>query len=291
MGTGHSGACDTPGRSPIGKPGVTLSDIARSSDDAARPVAFEPAVLGPVAFELAVQDSYGLTVAARLGVDRIELCAALPLGGLTPSLAFIEAAVGTPGMPPVHVLIRPRPGGFEYAPDEVDVITADVRHAVAAGATGVVIGGVRARRVDADLVKRIADAAGEDTPLTFHRAFDTLTEPEAAIDSLVDLGVRRILTSAGSAAVADALPALARLVTAAAGRIEVMAGGGVRPESIGLIVRTGVPAVHASAKRTVPDAVGVDLGTAAPAGGTGRESTDEDEAARIIAALRAAGRR
>jgi copper homeostasis protein len=240
-----------------------------------------------VAFELAVQDVHGLAVAARLGVDRIELCSALPVGGVTPALGLIETAVAMPGMPPVHVLVRPRLGGFDYEQDEIGVILRDVRHALAAGAAGVVIGGVRAGRVDADLVRRVLDAAG-GAPVTFHRAFDTLPDPAAAVETLAGLGVRRILTSAGAASVADALPALADLVTAAAGRIEIMAGGGVRPESVEKILRTGVPAIHASAKRAVPETVGLTLGTAARAGESSFETTDEGEAAQIIAALRAA---
>ena len=240
-----------------------------------------------VAFELAVQDVQGVAVAARLGVDRVELCSALPLGGITPSLAFVEAAVGTAGMPEVHVLVRPRVGGFEYDAGELDLIVRDVRHARSAGAAGVVVGGTRAGRVDDELVGRVVEAA-DGAPVTFHRAFDTLADPEAAVEDLVKLGVHRILTSAGAAAVADALPALARLVAAAAGRIEIMAGGGVRPDAVAAILRTGVPAIHASAKRTVADAVSVSLGTAAPAGGSGRETTDEDEAAEILAAVRGA---
>jgi copper homeostasis protein len=190
-----------------------------------------------------------------------------------------------PGMPPVHVLVRPRLGGFDYSPDEVGLIVRDVRHALKAGATGVVVGGVRDGRVDHDLVRRVLDAAGK-ADVTFHRAFDTLPDPAAGLRTLAQLGVRRILTSAGAASVADALPALADLVTAAGDRIEIMAGGGVRPDDVEKIVRTGVPAVHASAKRTVPSTVGVTLGTAARAGENGFETTDEHEAARFIAALR-----
>lgn len=238
-----------------------------------------------VDFELAVQDVHGLTVAARLGVDRIELCSALPVGGITPSLGLVETAVAMPGMPPVHVLVRPRLGGFDYSPEEADLIVRDVRHALAAGAAGVVIGGVRDERVDHDLVRRVLDAAGP-ADVTFHRAFDTLPDPGAAVRALAALGVRRILTSAGAASVADALPALADLVTAAGDDIEIMAGGGVRPHDVEKIVRTGVPAIHASAKRTVPSTVGVTLGTAARAGESGFETTDENEAAQVIAALR-----
>ena len=238
-----------------------------------------------VAFELAVQDVHGLAVAARLGVDRIELCSALPVGGVTPSLGLVGTAVAMPGMPPVHVLVRPRLGGFDYSPDEVALIVRDVRHALAAGAAGVVIGGVRAGLVDHDLVRRVLDAAGPGD-VTFHRAFDTLPDPVGGVRALASLGVRRILTSAGADAVADALPALAELVTAAGDDIEIMAGGGVRPDDVEKIARTGVPAIHAAAKRTVPSPVGVRLGTAARAGDSGFETTDEAGVARFLAALR-----
>ncbi|MEU4236202.1 copper homeostasis protein CutC [Actinoplanes sp. NPDC026619] len=248
-----------------------------------------------VAFELAVQDSHGLHVAARLGVDRIELCSALPLGGLTPSLALIEAAVETPGIPPVHVLIRPRPGGFDYAPAEVDMIVRDVRHALAAGAAGVVIGGVRAGEIDAGLVARVMDVAGAapavngvgrpgcGAEVTFHRAFDVLGDPSEALDRLAGLGVKRILTSGGAAAAGDAVPELARLVKAAGGRIEIMAGGGVRPEIVGDLVTAGVAAVHASGKGIVTGEPGVKLGSADR---SERETTDEREVGRLLAALR-----
>ena len=234
------------------------------------------------AFELAVQDPEGIAIAARLGVDRIELCSALPLGGVTPSLALIEAA--TAAGVPVHVLVRPRPGGFEYTPDEAGIIVRDVRHARAAGAAGVVIGGVRDGRVDDDLVRRVIDASDGGT-VTFHRAFDTLPDPGAALDELVALGVHRVLTSGGRTSAADSLPGLADLAKTAAGRIEIMAGGGIRPDLVEAIVGTGVDAVHASAKRIVADASGVELGTASP-GGTGWETTDEAEAGRILTALR-----
>lgn len=235
-----------------------------------------------VAFELAVQDAHGLAVAARLGVDRVELCSALPLGGVTPSLALIEAAA--PG-PPAHVLVRPRAGGFTYSPDEVALTIADVRHAVAAGAAGVVVGGLRSGVVNRDLVARVVDAAG-GAAVTFHRAFDALADPLAALDTLAALGVARILTSGGPGTVADGLPGLAKLVEAAAGRIEIMAGGGVRPAMIEALVATGVDAIHASAKRAVADATGLSLGSAASGVAT-RETTDEDEVARLLAALTA----
>ena len=233
-----------------------------------------------VDFELAVQDTHGLQVAARLGVDRVELCTGLALGGLTPSRGLIETALETPGIPPVHVLIRPRPGGFDYDRSEMQLMIRDIRQ-MGQGVAGVVVGGVRAGRVDTNLIERVVEAAGE-LPVTFHRAFDTLTDPEQAIEALIRRGVWRILASATD------LDRLANAVHAAAGRIEIMAGGGVRPELVDAIVRTGVDAVHASAKHTVSDPVGITLGSSAPAGDHGRETTDERQAAQIMAALRPA---
>ncbi|GAA2879813.1 copper homeostasis protein CutC [Actinoplanes cyaneus] len=242
-----------------------------------------------IAFELAVQDAHGLSIATRCGVDRVELCSALALGGVTPSFGLIEAAVSMPSARPAHVLVRPRTGDFDYSAAETAVIVRDVRHAVAEGAAGVVIGGVRDGRIDEALVERVVEAAaGAD--VTFHRAFDLLPDPEKAIEALHGLGVRRVLTAGGTTTVGDGLPALSRLVTAAAGRVEVMAGGGVRTELIESLVRLGVQAVHASAKHTVPDAAALTLGTAAPSS-TGRETTDEREVDRMLAALRTAGAR
>jgi len=269
--------------------------------------------MGMVDFELAVQDTHGLRVAARLGVDRVELCTGLALGGLTPSWGLIETALETPGIPPVHVLIRPRPGGFDYDPSEVQLITRDIRKigrahgaqggsigvpggevgargdkdvpqsgdAGGQGVAGVVVGGVRAGKVDTEFLERVVELAGE-LPVTFHRAFDTLADPEQAVETLIHLGVRRILASATD------LDRLMKAVHVAAGRIEIMAGGGVRAELVDAIVRTGVDAIHASAKHTVSDPVGITLGSSAPAGDHGRETTDERQAAQIMAALRLA---
>jgi copper homeostasis protein len=240
-------------------------------------------------FELAVSDAHGIAVAAACRVDRVELCSALPLGGVTPSQGLVEAALGTPAMPPVHVLVRPRPGGFAYDDAEAAIIVRDVANLVAAGVAGVVVGGLRDGRVDAPLVRRVV-AAAAGVSVTFHRAFDALPDPFEGIDALVALGVDRILTAAGAVTVGSALPRLGRLVAHAAGRLEVMAGGGVHAGLVKALVATGVPAVHGSAKRTVADPVGLVLGTAST-GDELRETTDEDEVRRILAALHACGAR
>ncbi|WP_105565762.1 copper homeostasis protein CutC [Microbacterium halophytorum] len=235
------------------------------------------------AFELAVQDAHGAAVAQRVGADRMELATALSTGGLTPSAALIERAVAT-GVE-VHVLVRPREGGFDYDAAERELIVADVGRAVGFGAAGVVIGGLRAGAVDADLVRDALVAAG-GREVTFHRAFDQLADPCSALEQLVGLGVTRVLTSGAAPSAADALAALRGLVERAAGRIQIMAGAGVTSANAAEIAATGVDAVHASAKRTVTERLAVSLGAAAAAGTVSYATTDEREAAALRGILK-----
>jgi copper homeostasis protein len=239
------------------------------------------------AFELAVQDRAGLAVAERVRPDRIELCAALSTGGLTPSIGLIEAAVAT-GVP-AHVLVRPRAGGFAYDPDDVAVTLADVRAALAAGATGVVVGGTTdvpgGARVDARLVRAVVEtaraASGGAAEVTFHRAFDLVADRRSALDELAAVGITRVLTSGGASRAPDALNELRLLVAHAAGRLQVMAGAGVDASNAAEVAATGVDAVHASAKAVVAERLAVSLGSGAQAGLAEYETTDEDAAVRI----------
>lgn len=226
--------------------------------------------------EIAVQDPGGVEVIDRVRPDRIELGAALSTGGVTPSAGLIEAAVAT-GVP-VHVLVRPREGGFVYDDAEKRMIIADVQRAMRAGAAGVVIGGLTDAVVDLDLVRRAIDAAGSGQ-VTFHRAFDQTADLLASLDALATAGVTRVLTSGGRGTAIEALDVLRALVDRAAGRIQIMAGAGVTSGNIVTIAATGVDAVHASAKRTVVQTLAVSIGSAAAAGETSYATTDEDEAA------------
>lgn len=233
------------------------------------------------ALEIAVQDPEGALVAARAGADRVELCTALAIGGTTPSRALVQAAVATDL--PVHVLVRPRPGGFDYSAAERAVILDDVRYALDAGAAGVVVGATRGDAVDEDLVAQARRVAGS-AQVAFHRAFDTLTDRRAVLDVLVGLGVDRVLTAGGATRAPDALAELERLVAHAGGRIAITAGGGIDPSSAARVAATGVAAIHASAKRSVADALPIGLGSLAGAGST-REVTDEATVRALRAAL------
>lgn len=245
-----------------------------------------------VALEIAVQDTDGVRVAAEVGARRVELCAALgATGGLTPSVGLVEAAVATAaevagtGLPvEVHPLIRPRPGGFVFSAAEIDVQVRDVRAAVAAGASGVVIGALTVDGlVDVDAVRALV-AAADGREVTFHRAVDVVQDVTAVLDQLADLGVSRVLTSGGAARSIDGLERLRVMADHAAGRVQIQAGGGVRPQDVGALVAAGVDAVHLSAKRTLSDDGG-------PGGGgdAGYEVTDPEVARAAQAALAAAG--
>lgn len=229
--------------------------------------------------EIAVQDPSGAATAAAAGADRVELCSALDVGGLTPSLATIEGAVAV-GIP-VNVLVRPRGGGFRYRAAELSLMVRDVAAAVAAGASGVVVGALTDDGVlDLPAIAALCEAAaGRD--VTVHRCVDVLDDPAGVLEALAELGVRRVLTSGGAPTAIEGAATLRRMVTVAAGRVEVMAGGGVRAADIPALLEVGVGAVHLSARAQTSDA-----GPAGPGGGpAGYDMTSAElvrEAARAL---------
>ncbi len=236
--------------------------------------------------ELAVQDPAGVRIATEVGAARVELATALALGGLTPSQAAVELAVETAGDtgPEVHVLIRPRAGGFHYDPDELAVAERDVRLALASGATGVVIGTLDDEgRLDIDAMTRLRDAAG-GASVTLHRAIDVTADPVATLSAARSLGLRRVLTSGGASAAIDGIDTLRALVAAAEGEIEIMAGSGVDAATAPALAAIGVDALHFSAKRAVREDGGVRMGSASDGVG-GYEVTDRDIAFGVRTAL------
>lgn len=239
--------------------------------------------------EIAVQDLAGYRVAADVGAARTEVCAALAgTGGLTPSAGLLAALVAerearaAAGAAPtgVHVLVRPRPGSFVYDGDELDVQVRDVRAAVAQGVDGVVVGPLTADgRVDEPALAALV-AAADGREVTFHRAVDSVADPLAVLDALAAAGVTRVLSSGGAARSIDGVRRLAAMVEHTAGAVQVMAGGGVRPVDVGVLVAAGVDAVHLSASRAV-------AGDGGPGGGgaSGYTVTDPDLVAEAAAAL------
>jgi copper homeostasis protein len=254
------------------------TDATRASSSAV------PSARPRPALEIAVTSAAGAVTARDGGADRVELCSALELGGVTPSQGLVEATVAT-GVP-VHALVRCRPGGFAYDADELDVMVREIRALVRSGVAGVVVGALREDgSLDVDAVRWFVEAALDaaaqqpgttpqqpaQTParargsrpvpgvspleprplqITVHRAVDRAADPVAAVAALAGIGVTRVLTSGGASTVGAGLAAgvLPRMVEAA-GDVQVMAGGGVQLGDVPALVAAGVDAVHLSAKR------------------------------------------
>lgn len=232
--------------------------------------------------EIVAQDPAGARTAVAHGADRIELCQALSTGGMTPSLGILDGVLEAVGGERVAVLVRPRGGGFVYSAEEISIVSADVRACAERGAAAVVVGALTAdMRVNADAVATWTEAAG-GADVVFHRAIDVLPDPVAALDDLIALGVRRVLTSGGAARSIDGLATLGRMVRHAAGRIEIQVGGGVAVADIPALVAAGVDAVHLSAR-----SLSTDDAPSGPGGGAaGYDVTDGDVVAAAAAALR-----
>lgn len=202
--------------------------------------------------EICIDEGVGLDAAIAGGADRVELCGALSLGGLTPAPSLIAAAAAAPI--PSHMLIRPREGGFRYTAREAAMVAADIDAAAQAGLAGIVIGAARAdHRLDTDMLaawiaqaRKAGNARGTVLSLTLHRAFDLCPDQMVALEEAIALGFDRILTSGGEPRAPEGVAGLAALHRRAAGRIIIMAGSGIDATTVAPILATGITEIHAS---------------------------------------------
>lgn len=191
-------------------------------------------------------------VAARDGgAQRIELCAALEVGGVTPSAGLIAEARKVKGII-LNVIIRPRGGDFLYDSNEAACMEHDIRTCKALGVDGVVIGALTPDGdIDTALCSRLI-AAAEGMNVTFHRAFDMCRDPRKALEELITLGCNRVLTSGLAATAEKGIPMLKELVRQADGRIIIMPGCGVNSSNAAhILAATGATEIHASARKEV----------------------------------------
>lgn len=190
--------------------------------------------------------------AAAAGADRIEACEALDLGGITPGPEVLEDILERRPALGVHALLRSRPGDFHYEDAELRVMERQARRLARAGVDGLVLGALDAGgAVDLEAVARMAAAGLEVNPeleITMHRAIDASADPVASVTQLLALGIHRVLTSGGRDAAGEGLEVIARMAQAADGRIQIMAGGGMRARDVGPARGAGAAAVHFSAK-------------------------------------------
>lgn len=202
--------------------------------------------------EICCSDIDSVHLAIEGGADRIELCSALSEGGLTPSAGLISEAVKC-GIT-VNTLIRPRGGDFVYNKAETKIMLSDITTAASLGVNGVVIGALCPNgTIDIDVCTALINQAKKlNLDVTYHRAFDLCSNPESALESIIQLGANRLLTSGLAATALDGAKKIRRLCEIADGRIKIMAGCGVTPRNITEIIdKTGVTEIHASAKTLV----------------------------------------
>jgi len=200
--------------------------------------------------EVCIDNVQALKLCIDAQVDRIELCSALELGGLTPSYGLMRAAADSPV--PVYVMIRPASTEFCYDRSEKSVMLKDIQVARELGLSGVVLGAATAQRqLDTALLAELCQAS-EGMGKTLHRVVDLLVDPLQAIDWAVELGFERILTSGGALRAMQGLAQLRKMQQYGDGRIEIMAGAGVSAENVTqLIQSTGINALHSSCSSAV----------------------------------------
>ncbi len=209
-----------------------------------------------VLIEVAVETVADALAAEAGGADRLELCAALDFGGLTPSLGtYLE--IRAVCRLPVLVMIRPRAGDFVYSESELRVMARDIALFLPYRPDGYVFGPLDAEgKVNEPAAAELVRAAGL-IPCIFHRAFDKTPKPTSALNVLIRLGFQRILTSGREATALAGSSAIALLMVRAAKRIEILPCGRIRANSVAEVVRvTGTRQIHGSFAETVPEGKG-----------------------------------
>lgn len=198
-------------------------------------------------FEVCLQSVDGAVAAQAGGAQRVELCAALIEGGITPSIGTIRACRDAVDID-IMVMIRPRGGDFCYSERELDAMAQDIAACRKIGVTGVVFGMLNTDgTVARPQVQRLVGAAGK-LDVCFHRAFDVAADPFVALETLIGLGITRILTSGQQATVPEGADLIRQLVDRAAGHIGILPGCGITPENVAeVIAQTGVTEFHATA--------------------------------------------
>ena len=201
----------------------------------------------PILIEACVDSVESSVAAERGGAARVELCDNLLEGGTTPSAGMIEVVRDRLSIP-IYVMIRPRGGDFCYSEMEHEVMLRDVALAHRLGVDGIAIGALEVSgAVDARRMSAMIEAA-RPMSVTFHRAFDVTRDQTDALETLIKIGVDRVLTSGAKRTAFEGIDTIANLVRQAANRITVIAGAGINEENVKRIVaETGVREIHLSA--------------------------------------------
>jgi copper homeostasis protein len=197
-------------------------------------------------------NSLASAIEAELGgASRVELCDNLPEGGTTPSYAQIKLAKERLKIK-VYPIIRPRGGDFLYSDVEFDLMKADIEMCKHLQCDGVVFGILLANgQVDIERCAQLVKLASP-MPITFHRAFDSSNDLNAALEDIIGLGCERILTSGGAPSALLGIEKIKELIKIAGSRIIIMPGAGINVNNVSdIIARSGAKEFHASAKQEV----------------------------------------
>ena len=179
--------------------------------------------------EACVESLIDAIEAEKRGADRIELCDNLSQGGTTPSYGTIKLALSTLKIP-VFPIIRPRGGDFYYTPAEIEVIKEDIKICKSLGAKGVVLGILTAdKKIDFKTLAEFMELA-KPMEVTFHKAIDELEDPTLVIDELINLGVKRILSSGTKPNALEGKDILNKMIKKAGDRLTIVVAGKVTKE-------------------------------------------------------------
>jgi copper homeostasis protein len=205
-----------------------------------------------VSIEICVDSVASAIAAEQGGAQRVELCASLSEGGITPSAGLIESARAKISIG-LQIMVRPRGGDFRYSGAEFNSMRRDIQFAKQSGADGVVFGILDSRaQVDVDRTRELVGLA-RPLSVTFHRAFDVSSDLFRSLEDICKTGADKILTSGGAPTACEAIPTLGSLVQAATGRVSILACGGIRANNAAKIIdETGVREIHSGVKRPLP---------------------------------------
>jgi copper homeostasis protein len=202
--------------------------------------------------EISVETLEGALAAERGGADRIELCAELSLGGVTPGADLLRAVRAQVRIP-IFSMVRPRAGDFVYSTAEFTEMKRAIADAKESGMDGVVLGVLtKDHRVDVERTRELAELA-RPSPVTYHRAFDEIADLHQALGDVIQSGAKRILTSGGAKGALEGAALLGELIEAAEERIVIVPGAGISGGNIVEVARrTRAKEFHSGLSAALP---------------------------------------
>ncbi len=211
-------------------------------------------------FEICTDSVEGALAAEKYGVQRIELCSALSVGGLTPSFGLIQQCA-TRSTIEVHVMIRHKEGGFTYTINDIELMKIDIKTAKKAGAKGVVFGVLNELKEVSILNKELVVLAKSlNLEVTFHRAFDFIIDYKRAIEQLIEYSFDRLLTSGLQPKAEKGLTVITYLQANYGSQIQIMAGSGINASNAKIIASSGVDNLHFAARKSLYNSIELSMG-------------------------------